>query len=199
MNFQKSIKTLLFIVLACSIAGCCKKKAKDDDEPDDLPAETPESTDPPVEVPKATNNTYTLSSAGVQFDIPAGWKKKFINGWNVFQPDDRMATLGFVTYSRPYESTRRIGQINRILGYKQIRWGSRTRYKVGRGGAYDGQGGQGTCQFKNGSTNCMAKYATIETNKPVKLLIFYTLSLPTGETKHGNLARGSLESIRPFP
>jgi hypothetical protein len=207
MILRKTLRMAALLLLMVSVASCCcnKSKSKGDDEPsedseesaggddkgtgstdekEELPPETSENTDPPAEKPQEASGKWVLNTANVRFETPPGWKKKFINGWNVFQPADRLATLGFTTYSRPNESTRRIGQINKVLGFRQMFWGGRRSYIIGRG-RFRGQGGQGACQFKSGSTHCFAKYSTIETNQPVKLVMFYHLSLPTGQSKHG--------------
>jgi hypothetical protein len=198
MNLKALAKLLMLGILAFSLTDCCKKKEKEEDEEkEELPAETPDKEDPPAATPTIQRDTIQFPSAQIQFEAPHNWAKKHISGWTVFQPQDRLATLAFVTYDRPNESTRRIGQINRVLGFKRMIWGARKVYKVGKGN-YKGTGGDGTCVFKSGSTHCYAWYSTVETNTPQKLLIVYTLTLPKGKQLHHAEAKNSVGSVRPL-
>src|SRR5262245_39120432 len=69
--------------------------------------------------------TVVMPNAKVKFDAPSGWlKTPHSDGWTQYMAPDKYASLAFVTFNKPGESTARIGQMAGVLGVDNIAWGS---------------------------------------------------------------------------
>lgn len=140
-------------------------------------------------------NTVTMSNAKVKFDAPAGWlRTPHSDGWTQYMAPDKYASLAFVTFNKPGESTARIGQMAGVLGVDNIAWGS------GQGAAnigpnkYPSRYGEGTCKIHGGDA-CYLWYATVNPGTSEQVLIVYAVNTVRG-TYHKQRAKEAVDSLR---
>ena len=140
-------------------------------------------------------NTVTMSTAKVKFDAPAGWlRTPHSDGWTQYMAPDKYASLAFVTFNKPGESTARIGQMAGVLGVDNIAWGS------GQGAAnigpnkYPSRYGEGTCKIHGGDA-CYLWYATVNPGTSEQVLIVYAVNTVRG-TYHKQRAKEAVDSLR---
>src|SRR4051794_5209283 len=84
-----------------------------------------------VSLAASSDNSIPIPSARCKFNRPDGWKRIDTDGWAIFKPGDEFSRLGFVTFSHPNESTKRVGQIATHFELKDIQWHGPHDTKVG--------------------------------------------------------------------
>jgi hypothetical protein len=134
----------------------------------------------------STAEKVTIAEAGVKFNAPAGWSKKTDGDWVKFSPSDNFATLGFVVFDRPNESTRRIGEMVRQLNLAgPPAWaGSNTPTSIGPN-ALPAQTAHGSCKMTNGDP-CLVEYFTVNPGGSNQLLIVYAVNTAKGAAHKAN-------------
>ena len=176
----------LALVATLAMSGCCKKNSS-----------SSTSSSSGSNASGDTGETVTMPKAKVQFDAPGGWKKTTSDdGWTIFMPGDKFANLAFVTFDKPNESTRRIGQMSARLGV-DIDWsaaGSRHSSNVGKG-AYPSQWGETNACKLHGGDPCYMWYATVNPGTTDQVLIVYTVNTAKGSAHKAN-AKAAVDSLR---
>lgn len=124
----------------------------------------------PPPPPQAEPETLLIPNSQVVITAPPGWKRDKDGDWGLLTSPDKKAVLAFVTFSRPNESTARIGQISRVLRASTINWGSPKRGVVGPD-QLPAQVAGGSCLF-NGKESSI-EYATINPGGATQILVVY--------------------------
>ena len=127
----------------------------------------PEAAPPP---PQAEPENLIIPNSQVVITAPPGWKRDKDGDWGILSSPDKKAMLAFVAFSKPNESTARIGQISRVLRASTIKWGSPKRGVVGPD-QLPAQVAGGSCLF-NGKDSSI-EYATINPGGATQILVVY--------------------------
>ena len=149
----------------------------------------------PSEEPKTTKAgpTYKrIPNSPLELAVPAGWSEKRVDQWGLLRSPDKQAMLAFVTYTRANESTMRLGQVARVLGTSNIKWGPVVRRPLGQG-AFPSRIADGTCNFPSGSG--VISYATVDPGDPRKALVVYAVA-DTAPAATRKVALGVVASLR---
>lgn len=142
----------------------------------------------------STSDLFTISNAHTQFNAPAGWKQMKSGDWTQFMPADKLASLAFVTFDRPGESTSRIGQIASVLNVQNIAWGSPRSGTLGVN-SFPSHMGDGTCTIAGTSDPCYVWYATVNPGGAEQVLIVYAVNTAKGSAHKAN-AKAAIDSLR---
>ena len=107
-----------------------------------------------------SDKVIKLKHAKMEFNHPGnGWMEVKKGAWTLFRPNDKSATLAFVEFDKPGESTQRIGQIADNLDLSDVKWkGDQKKVKVGPD-KLDGMHAEGTC--KQNKKDCEVEYYTV--------------------------------------
>jgi hypothetical protein len=124
----------------------------------------------PATPPPSQATFRTIPNSAVEILSPPDWKVKQDGDWGLLVSPDDKAVLAFVAFSRPNESTARIGQISRVLRASSINWGSPKRGLVGPDSMPANIAG-GTCLF-NGKESTI-EYATVNPGGATQILVVY--------------------------
>jgi len=124
----------------------------------------------PAQPPVAAPEFLTIPSSAVEIEAPAGWARKQDGDWGLLTSPDKKAVLAFVAFSRPNESTARIGQISRVLGASTVNWGAPKRGTVGPDNM-PANVADGSCLF-NGQPSAIS-YATVNPGGSTQILVVY--------------------------
>ncbi|MCC6646361.1 MAG: hypothetical protein IT374_12415 [Polyangiaceae bacterium] len=178
MNLRSVVAVCGALATATVLTGCCGKKSGSSSS-----------------LGGSTGELAVMSDARVQFNAPAGWKRlSGSNGWTQFMAPDKYASLAFVTFDRPGESTARIGQMAGILNVQGIQWGSsQGATNLGRNG-FPSRYGEGTCKLPGGDP-CYLWYATVNPGNSNQVLIVYAVNTKVG-SHHKPNAKAAVDSMR---
>ncbi len=162
-----------------ALTGCCKKS----------------SSSSSGSASGATGSTVLMSDARVKFDAPAGWNRRETGRWTQYMAPDKLASLAFVTFDRPGESTSLIGQMAGVLGVGAVNWGGgQNSANLGRNG-FPSRVGEGTCQINGNGDPCYVWYATVNPGTSKQVLIVYAVNTKSGSQHKAN-AKASVDSLR---
>jgi hypothetical protein len=175
------------LLAAPLVTGCCRKPGSSSSSG----TTTKTSTGGPT---GSTAETVQIPNAGVQFNAPSGWTRAPFGDWIKYLAPDKYAAVAFVTFTKPNESTRRIGEMVRLLDLAEPpEWGAR---KVGTLGpnALTANIGDGPCKLAGGDP-CYFEYATVNTGTSTQLLIVYVVNTAKGK-QHKSNASAAIRSLR---
>jgi hypothetical protein len=191
------IVVVAFMVLGgggCAMCLCigarAAKKAADTTSDPVKTVKTPAST------PAAANtNWITAEHPFVKFLAPAGWSTDITpdKEWGIFKSPARDAVLAFTTFSRPGESTTRLGKAANVLGVTDISWNAPRYGTLGKEGFSDHYA-DGSCNFKG--PNGYIWYATVNPgNDDHQILLIFTVNAnaPQARRKEAQAAIDSLQ------
>jgi hypothetical protein len=153
-------------------------------------AATATATAAPV-APGTQPMTLQIPDSDLVLDKPAGWQQKRAGDWGVLVPPDDKAILAFVVYTRPNESTARLGQVASVLNTGNIRWQAPKAGTVGAGN-FPATIAEGSCTFPSGPGG-MA-YATVDAGAK-KILVVYALQKDASEQTRQQAA-GIMRTLR---
>lgn len=154
----------------------------------------PRGVKTPAAAPPSNDNWITSERPYVKFLVPPGWTTKITTDkeWGIFKSPKQDAVLAFTTFTRPGESTVRLGKAASVLGVADINWGSAHAGTVGKA-QFDAHIGEGTCNFEGPGGNIW--YATVNTGSTDQILLMYTVSAnaPRARRAETQLAIDSLQ------
>jgi len=148
---------------------------------------------PPLPVaPK--DNWITAERPYVKFLTPPGWSTKITNDkeWGIFRSPSQDAVLAFTTFTRPGESTKRLGKAASVLGVADILWGATRAGSVGRD-HFDAHVGDGSCNFEGPGGYIW--YATVNTGSADQILLIFTVS-PNAPKSRRAEAQAAIDSLQ---
>lgn len=170
--------SVLTVGSVVALTGCCKKSSSSGSSSSG-----------------STGETVNMSSAKIKFDAPAGWVRRETGRWTQYMAPDKLASLAFVTFDKPGESTSLIGQMAGVLGVGAVSWqGSQSSANLGRGG-FPSKIGEGTCQINGNGDPCYVWYATVNPGTSTQVLIVYAVNTKAGSHHKAN-AKASVDSLR---
>lgn len=183
---MRTVTLLLAMVFSCTACGRT---------PAPPPADTGVPTPPPP-APKAplTGELVHVGSAPAVFNAPAGWQRYPSGDWTRFKPADNAARLAFVTFDKPNESTRRLGQIAEQFELAEISWGEPRQEGLGKDQFAARAADSKSCTLKSGEA-CKMWYATVNPGGPEQILIVY-LVVASKAAKEVPNARAAVQSLR---
>lgn len=161
-----------------------------DPAPRAVTAKTPATTAPAAETP----NWITAQRPYVKFLAPSGWSTQITNDkdWGIFKSPKRDAVLAFTTFSRPGESTVRLGKAAAVLGVTDINWGSTKPGTVGKD-QFDARSGEGSCNFEG--PGGYIRYATVNTGTADRILLIFTVSSNAPHARRAE-AKAAIDSLQ---
>lgn len=179
MKLRSVVAVCGALAMASVVTGCCGKKSGSSSSSSG----------------GSTGELAVMSNAKVQFNAPAGWNRlSGANGWTQFMAPDKYASLAFVTFDKPGESTARIGQMAGVLNVDNIQWGSsQGSANIGRNG-FPSRYGEGTCKIAGGDP-CYLWYATVNPGTSQQVLIVYAVNTKVG-SHHKPNAKAAVDSLR---
>lgn len=139
-----------------------------------------------------TAELVKISQARAQLNAPAGWTKYESAAWTKFRPDDNLARLAFVSFSKPGDATARVGEIAAQLGLGQVTWGVGRSEMIGPD-LLPARTGDGTCKI--GPDPCYVWYATVDAGGAERILIVYAVNSIAG-SQHKSNAQAAVRSLR---
>jgi hypothetical protein len=149
---------------------------------------------PPPTAAAPADNWITAERPYVKFLAPAGWTTKITSDkeWGIFKSPKQDAVLAFTTFTRPGESTVRLGKAAGVLGVADINWGSTRVGAVGKD-KFDAHVGDGSCNFEGPGGYIW--YATVNTGTSDQILLIFTVS-PSAPKSRRAEAQAAIDSLQ---
>jgi hypothetical protein len=154
-----------------------------------VPASAPTAAAPSAQAD--AGEQLVIPNSTVALTRPPGWLKTKKGDWGLLASPDKKALLAFVVYTKPNESTTRLGQVASVLGASNIKWGSP---KPNTFGKFQGREAAGTCSF--GSKGGVMAYVLLDTGSPKKVLVVYAIEEGATKADHAQ-AKSVVQSLRP--
>jgi hypothetical protein len=149
----------------------------------------------PAPAPKPVNDNWiTAERPFIKFLAPPGWTTKITDNkeWGIFRSPKNDAVLTFTTFSRPGESTVRLGKAAGVLGVTDINWNAPRWGTVGKD-KFDAHVGDGTCNFEG--PGAYIWYATVNTGSTDQILLIFAVS-PNAPKARRAEAQGAIDSLQ---
>jgi hypothetical protein len=156
---------------------------------------TPVKAAPAHSAPSNENNWITSERPSVKFHPPVGWSTEITpdKEWGIFKSPARDAVFAFTTFSRPGESTVRLGKVANVLGVADIDWRTPRYGTIGRD-KYNAHIGDGTCNFKG--PNGYIWYATVNPGGDEhQILLVFTVSASAPKARRDE-AQAAIDSLQ---
>ena len=149
----------------------------------------------PPPAPAANTNWITAEHPYVKFLAPAGWSTRISTDkdWASFRSPAQDAVFAFTTFSRPGESTTRLGNAANVLGVTDIDWHTPRYTNLGKE-SFPAHSADGTCNFKG--PNGYIWYATVNPGgdeHQILLIFTVTANAPQARRKEAQAAIDSLQ------
>lgn len=146
-----------------------------------------------------TGELVTIANAGLKFNIPGGWFAQPAGDWKLYKTPDNAARLGFVTFDKPNESTRRIGEISTALGLviSGGDWRPTNDKAIGPHQlrlSTSGETPAGSCKTAKTNEDCYTWYATVDSGRSTQLLIVYAVT-NSSKAKHLPNVQAAVQSL----
>lgn len=139
----------------------------------------------------APQRWVTHRDAGVRFAPPEGYRESRKGDWALYAPTDGSALIAFTTFTRPNESTAKLGAAAQVLGVTGVDWGQAKSVRIGAGD-FPSRIAGGKCDA--GGPASIA-YATINPGGTTQVLFVYFVK--SGATKQRNVeVKGFLRSLQ---
>jgi hypothetical protein len=181
---------------SCTCITCYALSRAADSAPIAEPAPRAATVKTPAPAPATTENTnwITAQRPYVKFLAPAGWSTKITSDkdWGIFKSPKQDAVLAFTTFSRPGESTMRLGKAAAVLGVTDIAWGSTRVGTVGKD-QFDARTGEGSCNFEGPGGYIW--YATVNTGSSDQILLIFTIASNAPQARRAE-AKAAIDSLQ---
>jgi hypothetical protein len=142
----------------------------------------------------ANDNWITADRPFVKFLAPAGWTTQITadKDWGIFKSPKRDAVFAFTTFSRPGESTVRLGKAASVLGVTDINWNAPRYSAVGKD-KFDAHVADGSCNFEGPGGYIW--YATVNTGSSDQILLIFTVASNAPKQRRVE-AQGALDTLQ---
>lgn len=194
---------IIGVVAFCVIGlgGCllCFSLAKPDKTPTVASGPSNNTPAPTPTAQKPDSQWITVDHPYVKFMAPPGWTTKTEGGWGVFKPADGQAVYAFTTFSRPGESTVKLGAAAGVLGLGEVNWTKSDYTNVGQE-SFSAHYGEGTCNFHG--PNGYIWYATVDPGRDSQgnadqILLIYTVNRSAASAEaHKQAVVASIRSLQ---
>lgn len=156
-------------------------------------SEPPSRPSPPT-TPQSDAKWITAERPYVKFKAPAGWSTEITSDkeWGIFKSPAHDAVFAFTTFTRPGESTVRLGRAEHVLGVTNINWTSPRRTHVGRD-KFEARAADGSCNFRG--PGGYTWYATVNSGTSDQMLLIFTTSASAPQARR-NEAQASIDSLQ---
>jgi hypothetical protein len=177
----------------CGICVCVGRAYKKDDSSEKVVRDPPRPT-PPPSPPPPTDQWITADKPYVKFKAPAGWTTEITpdKEWGIFKSPARDAVFAFTTFTRPGESTRRLGRADRILGVTDTNWGTPRSGTVGKD-RFPAHVGDGTCNYHG--PNGYTWYATVNAGDTAQILLIFAVAPGAPQARRAE-AQAAIDSLQ---
>lgn len=182
--------SLVPFALALALVACRSSKPPPATDTQEAP---PPATQAPAKAP-LTGELVTVGASQAVFNAPAGWQRYTVGDWTRFKAPDNGARLAFVTFDKPNESTRRIGEIAEQFELSEITWGEPRLEPLGKDQMNARAADSRSCTLKSGGP-CRMWFATVNPGTPEQVLIVYLVASSRAE-KEIPKARAAVQSLR---
>jgi len=179
----------------CLGARAAARREKERDEASASADPAPTATaKPPKPAPTTNDNWITAERPYIKFLAPPGWSTTITQDkeWGIFKSPKKDAVLTFTTFSRPGESTVRLGRAASVLGVTDIQWGTPRVTTVGKE-HFDAHSADGTCNFEG--PGGYVWYATVNTGSSDQILLIFTVS-PRSPRARRMEAQAAIDSLQ---
>ena len=137
---------------------------------------TPVVKTPAAPAPKPVNeNWITAERPYVKFLVAPGWTTQITENkeWGIFRSPKKDAVITYTTFTRPGESTIRLGKAASVLGVTDINWNAPNYTNVGKD-KFEAHAAEGSCNFEGPGGYIW--YATVNTGSVEQILLIYAVA-----------------------
>ncbi len=178
----------------CGTMVCVAVRNRDKTEP---AARTPDPVVRPAPTPKAppvNDNWITAEKPYIKFLAPAGWTTQITDNkeWGIFRSPKKDAVLTYTTFTRPGESTVRLGKAANVLGVTDINWNAPDYTTVGKD-KFSAHAANGSCNFEG--PGGFIWYATVNTGATEQILLIFAVASNAPRARRQE-AQGSIDSLQ---